>query len=265
MVIPLRDENPTARTAVVTLAIIAINVAVFFLVQPAGFKEFSTGFRSPAAMQRQQVEVQRFLYENAAVPCELTNLEPIDPALVEECGGGLVVDSPVAPDEPLFPGKSVLFSLLASMFLHGSILHLAGNMLFLWIFGNNVEDRVGVVTFVLFYLATGVIATFAHVATDPDSLVPVVGASGAIAGVMGAYLVFFPHARILCIVPLFFFLHFVYLPASAVLVLWFVLQFLTNPNSGVAWAAHVGGFAAGAAAAWLFWRPRRPQPTPAPR
>jgi membrane associated rhomboid family serine protease len=132
-----------------------------------------------------------------------------------------------------------------SMFLHGSFLHLAGNMLFLWVFGNNVEDHMTPIGFLLFYLAVGILAMVAHVLPDTGSTTPVIGASGAIAGVMGAYLVLWPRARILTFVPLFLFFV-AYLPAGLVLALWFGLQFLTNPNSGVAWVAHVGGFAAGA-------------------
>ena len=146
-----------------------------------------------------------------------------------------------------FPDKNVFLAVLVSMFLHGSWLHLRGNMLFLWIFGNNIEDRLGQVGYAFFYLVAGVAAALAHIATQPSSIVPVVGASGAIAGVMGAYLVLFPKARILTIIPLFIFLQFVYLPAYVVLLGWFVLQFFTNPNTGVAAAAHIGGFVFGAA------------------
>jgi membrane associated rhomboid family serine protease len=153
------------------------------------------------------------------------------------------------------------------MFLHGSWAHLLGNMLFLWIFGNNIEDRLGKVGYVGFYLVTGVAATAAHVVTQTGSILPVIGASGAIAGVMGAYLVLFPHARVLTLVPLFIFIQFLYLPAYLVLIGWFLLQFLTNPNTGVAVAAHIGGFVAGAAI-MLLLRPligSRLPPPPEPR
>jgi membrane associated rhomboid family serine protease len=151
------------------------------------------------------------------------------------------------------------------MFFHGSILHLGGNMLFLWIFGNNIEDRLGKVGYLVFYLVTGFVAAAAHILTQPDSIVPVVGASGAIAGVMGAYLVFFPKARVLTIIPLFIFIQFVYLPAFVVLLAWFLLQFLTNVDSGVAVMAHIGGFVSGAAIAlalkpFVGVRARRPPP-----
>jgi membrane associated rhomboid family serine protease len=151
---------------------------------------------------------------------------------------------------PLYPGKSVLLAVVTSMFLHGGLLHLAGNMLFLWIFGNNIEDRLGHLRYLAFYLAAGVVATLAHIAVQPDSTVPVVGASGAIAGVMGAYLVWFPKARVTTLF-IFFVILFRQVQARWVLGIWFLSQFLVNPNDGVAWMAHVGGFVFGALVALL--------------
>jgi membrane associated rhomboid family serine protease len=223
MVIPLHDDNPTRRFPVITIALIALNVLVYFFVQPHGGEEVS------------------FTYEYAAIPCELTQGEPLS---IGEIQTGACDDATVIGTGELFPGKNVYLSALYSMFLHGSFLHLAGNMLFLWVFGNNVEDHMTPVGFLLFYLVVGVLAMVAHVIPDPGSTTPVIGASGAIAGVMGAYLVLWPRARILTYVPLLLFVV-VYIPAGVVLALWFGLQFLTNPNSGVAWVAHVGGFAAG--------------------
>jgi membrane associated rhomboid family serine protease len=240
MVIPLHDDNPTRRLPIVTVAIIAVNVFVFFFIQPR------TG--------SQEVE---FTYEHAAIPCEVTQGEPLSIGEIQtgDCDQAAVVGDP----EP-FPDKNVYLSVIYSMFLHGSFLHLAGNMLFLWVFGNNVEDHLTPVGFLLFYLFVGVLAMVAQVVPDPGSTTPVIGASGAIAGVMGAYLVFWPHARILTYIPLLLFVV-LYLPAALVLAVWFALQFLTNPNSGVAWMAHVGGFAAGALIALalraLFGPPRQ--------
>jgi membrane associated rhomboid family serine protease len=146
------------------------------------------------------------------------------------------------------------------MFLHGGWLHLLGNMLFLWIFGNNIEDRLGPLRFVLFYLAGGVVATLAQVFFDTSSVIPLIGASGAIAAVMGAYLVWFPRAPILTL--LFFF--FIEIPAGIWLTIWFVMQFFTGPNSGVAYMAHVGGFVfgilVGAVVRRTDWWRRRPLP-----
>ncbi len=249
MVIPLRDDNPTHTRPVVTLGLIIACVVIYFALQP----------QDPDGSER-------FLYEYAAIPCEVSHGEPLSEELVAECASDRVLAGPL-DDQPLFPDKHPYLSVLFSMFFHGSILHLGGNMLFLWIFGNNIEDRLGKFGYLAFYLLTGFVAAAAHIATQPDSVAPVVGASGAIAGVMGAYLVFFPHARILTIIPLFIFIQFVYLPAYIVLIAWFGLQFLTNVDSGVAVMAHIGGFVAGAGIALLL-RPflsrpmRRPPPEP---
>jgi membrane associated rhomboid family serine protease len=153
----------------------------------------------------------------------------------------------------VFPDKHVFLAVLLSMFLHGSVLHLAGNMLFLWVFGNNIEDRLGTVRYVAFYLVAGIVATFAHVFLQPTSTIPVIGASGAIAGVMGAYLVWFPNARVLSLL----FIVVARVRAKWLLLLWFASQFFVNPNEGVAWAAHVGGFVFGAGAAALLAQRRQ--------
>jgi membrane associated rhomboid family serine protease len=219
----------------VTLLLIAANVAVFLLWEPI------TG------TPRQQFE---FFVCHGAIPEELTDLQPI-PEVVRLCGS-----------------KSVLLSILTSMFIHGGFLHIAGNMLYLWVFGNNVEDRMGWPVFVGFYLVAGVVAAYAEALTDPSSEVPLVGASGAIAGTLGAYIVMFPHARVLTLVPIFFFLQVAQLPAWMVLGFWFVLQALqgvgglAGDTGGVAWFAHIGGFVFGAAIG-LFFR-RRPQPRAVP-
>jgi membrane associated rhomboid family serine protease len=143
------------------------------------------------------------------------------------------------------------------MFLHGGILHLLGNMLYLWIFGDNVEDSMGHVRFIVFYVLCGIAAVFAQALPDPSSQVPMIGASGAISGVLGAYLLLFPHARILVLIPLGFIMHSTRLPAMWVLLLWFGLQFLSSamqgPGSGgVAFRAHIGGFIAGLVLIPLF-------------
>jgi membrane associated rhomboid family serine protease len=164
----------------------------------------------------------------------------------------------------LVPARFGLITLLTSMFLHGGWLHLIGNMWFLWIYGDNVEDVLGHGKFLLFYLLCGVAAGLVHVMFNAGSRLPTVGASGAIAGVMGAYMVKFPHSRIVTLVPIFFFLTTVEIPASLILVYWFVVQFFSGIGSmgyshlsqgGVAWFAHVGGFATGIALIFLL-RPR---------
>jgi len=152
---------------------------------------------------------------------------------------------------------------VTSMFLHGGLLHLLGNMWFLWIFGDNVEDRIGHGRFLLLYFVSGACAAFLQVAINPYDTTPIVGASGAIAGVLGAYLVMFPHASVLTIVPVFIFLTFVNIPASIFLILWFGMQFLYGMGSfmagagSIAWWAHVGGFAAGVVLAFLIPKKRR--------
>jgi membrane associated rhomboid family serine protease len=231
-VIPLRDANPTYRRPWLTYILIATNVAVFFLWEPI------------SGSPREQFT---FFVCHGAIPEELTDLQPI-PEVVHLCGS-----------------KSVLLSILTSMFLHGGFLHIAGNMLYLWVFGNNVEDRMGWPAFLGFYLVAGAVAAYAEAFAHPDSTIPLVGASGAIAGTLGAYLVMFPHARVLTLVPIFFFLQIAQLPAWMVLGFWFVLQAfqgvgaLAGDTGGVAWWAHIGGFAFGALVALLFYR-RRSQP-----
>jgi membrane associated rhomboid family serine protease len=137
-------------------------------------------------------------------------------------------------------------SLLFSLFMHGSWLHLLGNMLFLWIFGNNIEDRLGRIKFILFYLLCGIGASLAHVLFNLNSLTPVIGASGAVSGVMGAYLALFPTARVRTLVFLFILVTTMDIPAAVFLVIWFIFQFLSaGGGSGIAWLAHVGGFVLG--------------------
>ncbi len=143
--------------------------------------------------------------------------------------------------------------------MHGSWLHLLGNMLFLWIFGNNIEDRLGRVKFILFYLLCGVVASLTHVLFNPDSLVPVIGASGAVSGVMGAYLALFPTARVRTLVFVFILVTTMDIPASVFLVIWFAFQFLSaGGGSGIAWLAHVGGFILGFLLVKLFLDGKKP-------
>ena len=218
---PIRDINPTRTTPIVTVVIIAINVLVFFGWQP----------------QTGTADEVEFLYENAAIACELTEGEAltVDEIRREDCGAGGSV---------AFPDKNVYLATLVSMFLHGGLLHLLGNMWFMWIFGNNVEEAFGTLGFVAFYLLTGLIATAAFVVSNSGETIPLVGASGAIAGVLGAYLVLFPRHRILTLV----FVFFVPVPAMFFLGIWFFSQFAIA-DVNVAWEAHVGGFVAGLAIA----------------
>ncbi len=229
--IPLRDFNPTQRVTYVTFAIMVACIAVFFLVQP----EATTG------------DNVRFSFEYAAIPCELREGRPLLDAEVSATLEGdetACTDVAASVGTEFFDGKNVWFAVLISMFLHGSVMHLGGNMLFFWIFGNNIEDRLGHIWFTAFYVAGGVFATAAHVLIQTDSTVPLIGASGAIAATMGAYLVWFPKVEVRTLlflgIPLW-----PRLPAYVPLLLWFGGQFVIDPNGGVAWMAHVGGFVFG--------------------
>ncbi|MPZ89623.1 MAG: rhomboid family intramembrane serine protease [Nitriliruptorales bacterium] len=242
MVIPIADENPTRRRPVWTLTILAVNVAVFLLAQP---------WDAGACAQ------QAFFLEWGAVPHEIVSGEALDQREVDhstlaEC------DIDAAPE------KNVHLSILSAMFLHAGWGHLLGNMLFLWIFGNNVEDRIGRAQFLIFYLTCGAIATLVFVLLNAGSLATLVGASGAIAGILGAYLVMFPRARVtLLVIPLFFLP--LRLPALIVLGGWFVLQLFAGQvadmaGGGVAYLAHVAGFVAGVLIVLaLGYRPQRPR------
>jgi membrane associated rhomboid family serine protease len=244
-VLPIRDLTHPRRPGVITWLLIATNIAVFFALQPSAFHTLQTS--------RYDTEREtNFLDQHALVPCEIAHWHPLSPTLVGDCGGDRLQPSTNAP---FYPHKSVALSLLAAMFLHASLLHLFGNMWFLWIFGDNVEDRFGRLGYLAFYLIGGAIASLGQVLSSPNSLAPTIGASGAIAAVMGAYVVLYPRGRIVTIVlPLFFPL---VLPALVVLGFWFALQFLTDPSSGVAWVAHVTGFAFGVLTAFAVSRGSR--------
>jgi len=231
--LPIRDHNPVRTTPVVTWLIIAVAAWVFFAVQPSSDRESVV-----------------FLVQEATIPCELVTAQPVS---IEELNTGTCSRQ----GQPIFPDKNVFASLVVSIFLHGSVGHLLGNLWVLWIFGNNVEDAFGHVRYAAFYLIGGVLAGLSHVALNPTSTVPVVGASGAIAAVMGAYLVLHPRARVTAIVPPLFFLPF-RVPAFIFLGIWFVGQFgLAGAASSIAWEAHVGGFAVGVVYGWLFRNRRR--------
>lgn len=222
--LPIRDVNPTRIRPLITWAVIAINAFVYFGVQP-----------------QEVEEATEFAYERAAIACELTTGEPLslDEINQERCSDG--------SETPFFPKKNVWMAGLVSMFLHGSLAHILFNMWSLWIFGNNVEEAFGHLGYLLFYIASGVAATVGFVAVNPDLTVPLIGASGAIAGVMGAYLVLFPRHLVLTVI----IFRVVAIPAIAFLGFWFLSQFLFE-SEGVAWEAHVAGFVFGALVALPF-------------
>jgi membrane associated rhomboid family serine protease len=250
-VIPLKDYNPTRRFPVITLVLIAINIGVYFFVQRPYDKSTSQA---------------AFSYQVAAIPCEVVHGRPLtrdEVVQTLQANDDTACESRPAPgDPPVFPNKAVFLALLYSMFLHGGLFHLGGNMLFLWIFGNNIEDRMGVPGYIGFYLLAGLVASAAHILVQPDSTVPVVGASGAIAGVMGAYVVLFPNVKIRSLILLIVIPLFRDISAKWWLGFWFLTQFFTNPDAGVAWVAHVGGFLFGALVALLLRDRLRPSQVP---
>jgi membrane associated rhomboid family serine protease len=232
-VIPYRDENETQHTPFVTYALVGINVVVWLFVQGAG----------------SALPLARAVCELGLIPGELTGM--LRPGTGFPMGDGLVC--------LIDPGRQASH-LVTSMFLHGSWMHLIGNMWFLWIFGNNIEDSMGPGRYAVFYLVCGLVAALAQVVTNPASPVPMVGASGAISGVMGGYLVLYPRVRVYALLPLGFLITTVALPAWMMLVYWLGLQLLSGffsgrgEGGGVAFWAHVGGFVAGVVLIKLFAR-----------
>jgi membrane associated rhomboid family serine protease len=224
-VIPLRDANPTRRTPVITLAIIVVCALVY-------------GYQVLLMSQGGEAALSAFITRWGVVPNEL----------VDAFGAGSFVSAET-------------LTLITSQFLHGSLVHIGGNLLFLWIFGNNIEDRFGRLRFLVFYLVGGIVAGLTQVAIDPESTIPTIGASGAIAATLGAYLVLYPRARVTTAIFLVFFYQLIEVPAVFVLGFWFVLQLFDGLGSlgatgaqatgGVAFFAHIGGFVFGAAVALL--------------
>lgn len=215
--LPIRDLNPTRVFPILTILIIAVNAYVFFLIQP-----------------QSEPDSTIFFYEQAAVACELTTGQPLD---FQEIVEGQCETRNLGRQE--FPDKNVWLAAVVSMFLHGSLAHILFNMWSFWIFGNNVEDAFGKAGFIGMYLAAGVAATVGFVALNPNSTVPLVGASGAIAGVMGAYLVLFPRHSVLTLFGWFL----IPIPAMFFLGFWFLSQFaISGAETNVAWEAHVFGF-----------------------
>ena len=218
--IPLHDDNPTHIFPALTVTLIVACVLVFLWQTSLG----SQGYQ--AAVYALGV-IPAVLLNKASLPMELAVVPPT-------------------------------LTVFTSMFLHGGFMHLAGNMLFLWVFGNNVEDAMGHGRFIVFYLLCGVAAVFGQVMQNPASEIPMIGASGAISGVLGAYLLLYPQARVLVLIPLWFFMQLVRLPALWVLGLWFAIQLssalTSSEGGGVAWFAHIGGFLAGMALLPFFKR-----------
>ena len=235
--IPYHDENGTQRTPYVTLALIGVTVLAWLFVHGAGAT----------------LPLAQSVCDLGLIPGELT--ASLAPGTQFPMGDRLVCLTD--------PGRQIP-NVITSMFLHGSWMHLLGNMWFLWLFGNNIEDSMTRPRFLAFYLLTGLAAALAQVAADPSSAVPMVGASGAISGVMGAYLVLFPRVRVFTILPLGFFITTVALPAWGMLLYWAVLQFaggltsiFAEQTGGVAFWAHLGGFIAGVVLIKVFEQDNR--------
>jgi len=213
MLLPLRDDNPTQIWPVMTVSLITINVLVFLYQLTLGPQEG-----------------QLFIYQFGAIPAAVLGNDSLPSDMI---------------------AIPATMSVLTSMFLHGGFMHLIGNMLYLWIFGNNVEDAMGHIRFLLFYLLTGVAASMTHFMMDVDSTIPTIGASGAISGILGAYILLYPRAQVYVLVFIIIFVRMMYVPAGMVLGFYFVLQIfqgvstLGQEGGGVAWFAHIGGFIAG--------------------
>jgi membrane associated rhomboid family serine protease len=287
-VLPLRDNIPTSQFAILTVILIAINVVVFgwefTLSQDAGSAQGAAGEFGASEYDVELIELGAIPYRitHPGKECGLSGLGGGDMIVCEgtseyrkaqdargcQLPDGRVVSCLVDLDEP--PWWVTLFT---SMFLHGGILHLAGNMLFLWVFGNNIEDAMGRILFVPFYLLAGLVAVYSQALLDTSATVPTVGASGAVAGVLGAYALLYPHARVLTLIFIIFFVTLVEIPAMIMLGIWFALQFLpavgqlatpdvTGQTGGVAYFAHVGGFIVGLALIKLLARRHTEEPAP---
>ena len=262
MVIPIHDKNPTRRTSVVNTALVLINVAVFVL-SPLAW----SGLLGHPSTPSTQCAQAAYTYHWGAIPKELLTDRPLTQvptsrAVSTHSGLACVAGRPDYH-------KSPVLSVLTAMFVHAGWLHLLGNMLFLMIFGNNVEDRLGRLRYLLFYLASGYVAAYGYAAlTGGTATTPLVGASGAIAGVLGAYLVLYPGARVWALVPVLFFIP-LRLPAWLVLGGWFLIQWWYSAGGGVsgeanvAYVAHVVGFLFGLLVILLFFRRRRRLAPPA--
>jgi membrane associated rhomboid family serine protease len=238
--IPFRDDNPTRTTPVITVGLIAANIAVYI------YQSLLPDLQQDA-----------FVYTHAAIPAVLLGQAHLSEVLPRQ-----LLAAAHAYSMPIHPLQPAWLTVFTAMFLHGSLMHLGGNMLYLWIFGNNIEDVLGHARYLVFYLVCGLVAAGLQIAFSIGSPVPMIGASGAIAGVLGAYYVRFPQARVQCLVFLFIFVTVIWLPAALVLLLWFLLQVMNSfgavgrGTGGVAFFAHIGGFLAG----WMLIRrfePRR--------
>ena len=284
--LPLKDNNPTSRFPIVTVGLIVACVAVFFwqLNFPTNQRLSEAGFGHVDQSSLEYGAIPYRITHPSTGDCDIGAVGEFAPGQFQAgvvCPGTKDYDEAVArsranPSADLGPfqidQKPWWETLFTSMFMHGGWLHIIGNMLFLWVFGNNIEERMGRAGFLLFYVLAGLIAVYTQALLDPSSTAPTIGASGAIAGVLGAYALLFPRARVLTLVFIIFFVTLVEIPALILLALWFILQFVpalgqvavgSGGDQGVAYFAHVGGFVFGLAVAGAMlsvMRRRRPEP-----
>jgi len=261
LVIPLRDYRPSQTFPAVTVALITLNLLVFFY---QGYLSTRGDVLNDAVPWQQRGLVPPAYDPTAARAYGLRGGEPglypmtrADAFIAQY--GLIPYELLHGADLPPRIGLPIWITLLTSMFLHGGLLHVLGNMLYLWVFGDNVEDAMGHARFLIFYSVCGVAAALAQTAVDSSSAIPQIGASGAIAGVLAAYFMLFPFSRILTLIPLLFFIRLVAIPAVILLGIWFLLQVASGATSAaaggeVAWFAHIGGFVAGALLVFLFKR-----------
>jgi membrane associated rhomboid family serine protease len=213
MIIPLKDNVPTRTVPIITVSLILVNIFIFVW---NGMFSFTSS--------------EEIIQKYAFVPREMLTAITVRPDLI----------------------PYNILTMVTSMFLHGGVIHTAGNMLYLWIFGNNVEDIIGKGRFLTFYILSGMIATSVQFSIDTTSAIPLIGASGAVSGVLGAYLILFPYAKVKTLVFLFIFFTTFEIPAVVLLTIWFILQIVFSSGAGVAWFAHIGGFVFGLVAIYLF-------------
>ncbi len=221
--IPLRDRNPARSFPLITILLIISNIVIFIY-----------------EVSLSETKLKEFIFIYGAIPQELSRR----------------IDLPPKTPIPL------PFTLITSMFLHGGILHILGNMLYLWIFGNNIEDTLRKIRFIIFYILCGISASFTHILMNPHSDVPMIGASGAISGILGAYMLLYPFAMVDTLIPFFFFWRIVPIPAFLFILIWFLMQIAGASQTGgnIAWFAHIGGFLSGMVFLFIF-RKRRVKKT----
>jgi membrane associated rhomboid family serine protease len=221
-VIPISDINPARNTPVISRIFMFATVGVFLLIQP-----------------KNQIELFNFFYQYSAIPCELVNFSPISESQFynNDCFNN--------QSNSIVPEKNLLISVISANFFHANFIHILGNLWSFWIFGNNVEDKLGKFRFIIFLIFIGIISISVHTYLNQDSLIPIVGASGIVSGLMGAYVFMFPNARLLVLVP-FGFLFPTTIKAKFFMVFWFLSQILISiSDQNISWEAHVGGFVFG--------------------